>query len=319
MASRNHLHPKENTRARADSAAPLNGRNTISRPKALVKTRIQVLLIALSASLFLGLHFDLKQQFDPEQVRESAEQATMPLRWLGKVAPDFEAEALDGSRFHLADHIGKDIVVLNFFATWCQPCRKEIPELIRFSTANAGQSVLLVAIDAAEERPTVQKFVKDFQMNFPVLMDHPGGVRQKYGVRAYPTTVLIGVDGRIELYEASAIANADVTLTPFLSNNRKILREGRGIATSAYLSAAGHENYRGTAPPQVRDELALTGRAKTISEKMYCLCGCSQRVAECRCKNASNIKKRLKEGGFENQTDEEVIKALGKEFCMGEM
>jgi thiol-disulfide isomerase/thioredoxin len=282
-------------------------------------TRIQVLFIALSASLFLGLHFELKQQFDPEQLRESAEQVTMPLRWLGKTAPDFEAEALDGSRFHLADHIGKEIVILNFFATWCGPCRKEIPELIRFSTANAGRSVLLVAIDAAEERPTVQKFVKDFQMNFPVLMDHPGGVRQKYGVRVYPTTVLIGVRGQIELYEASAIANADVTLSPFLTTNRQLLKEGRGIETSAYVSAASRENYRGAVLPQARDDFALTGRAKTISDKMYCLCGCSQRVAECRCKTASNIKKKLKEGGFESQTDEEVIKALGKEFCMGEM
>ena len=284
-----------------------------------MKTRVQLLCIALAAILFLGLHFDLKQGFDPEQVRESAEQATLPLRWLGKIAPDFEAEALDGSRFRLADHVGKEIVVLNFFATWCGPCRKEIPELLRFSTANAGKSVLLVAVDAAEERPTVQKFVKDFQMNFPVLMDHPGGIRQKYGVRSYPTTVLIGVEGRIELYETSAIANADVTLTPYLSRNQEMLRQGRGIATSAYLSAARREDYRGTAPPQARDEFALTGRAKSISEKMYCLCGCSQRVAECRCKTASNIKKKLKEGGFENQTDEDVMKALGKEFCMGEM
>lgn len=281
--------------------------------------RTRLLSTVLFAALLVGIHFDFKRDFDPQAVQQFADEVSGPALWVNKAAPDFEEPLLDGTPFHLADHIGKQVVILNFFASWCEPCRQEMPELDRFRKSELGRSVLFVGIDAAEERPAVDKLVKDFAIDFPVIIDHPNGVRTKYGVKAYPTTVLIDAQGKITLYETSAIMNADVSLGAPVRNAAEALRRGHAATKEIYLETVKQENYRQIAPTARRTSPELTGRGRTIADKMFCLCGCSKKLLDCECKTATGMKGKLKAGGWEAQSDQEVMQSLGKEFCMGGM
>ena len=281
-----------------------------------MSNRPLLLLISLFAFLLLGLHFSIKKQPDPEEVREAADASSAAAKWQGRVAPDFELPTLTGERFQLADHVGRQVVLINFFATWCEPCRAEMPELVRFAEQNSGKPFLLVAVDAGEDRALVEKFVSEFHLRPPVGIDSGRSLQRRLGVRAFPTSVLVGADGRILLYESTAILNADVSLRPLLESQLEVIRSGRGITREAYQTAAQRENYRDIALPARSSGIVLTGRAKSIAERMGCLCGCSNKLEACSCQTATGMKKKLKEENFEGKTDDDIAKELGKEFCM---
>ena len=268
-------------------------------------------------SLFLtGLHIGIKKQPDPGQIQRASDFVSAPAKWLGRVAPSFELDLLDGTKFRLADHVGREVVLLNFFATWCEPCRTEMPELLRFQEQNAKQPFLLVAIDAGEETKLVQSFAEEFHLKIPVGIDRMRRLGRQFAVSAYPTSILIGADGRVLLYEASAIANADASLKPLVEPQLERIRSGKGISKEAYATAAASENYRGVVAPERNSGILLQGRARTIAEKTGCLCGCSNKLLDCSCQTATGMKKKLKEGNFGNKSDGEIITELGREFCM---
>jgi len=274
------------------------------------------LAILLFSLLLMGLHIGIKKQPDPGQIQQASDLASAPGKWLGRMAPPFELDLLDGTTFRLADHVGREVVLLNFFATWCEPCRAEMPELARFQEQNAKQPFLLVAIDAGEETKLVQSFVEKFHLKNPVGIDRLRKLGRQFAVSAYPTNVLIGADGRVLLYEVSAIANADVSLKPLVDPQLELIRSGKGASKEVYEAAAASENYRGVRKPERASGILLQGRARTIAEKTGCLCGCTNKLLDCSCQTATGMKKKLKEGNFGNKSDAEVLAELGREFCM---
>jgi peroxiredoxin len=276
-------------------------------------------LIALGSAVpLLGMHWALKRQVKPEDVAHLTRFVSRPTQWQGRVAPSFELPTLEGETFRLADHVGREVVVLNFFATWCGPCREEMPELARFHAKNASRPVRLVAIDDEEKKDLVAAFVERLEIPFAVLLDEPGNVVEAYGASSLPTTVVIGADGRILLYQTGAIRNADVTLEPVLAPELLRLERGEGISREAYLEAARTERYP-SATPAPPESAGLQGRALEIARKMDCPCGCDDKVGECGCKTAKSIKTRLASSALEGRADEDVIRELNKEFCMGGM
>lgn len=115
------------------------------------------------------------------------------------VAPDFVLSDARGARYALADYRGKT-VLLNFWATWCPPCRAEVPDLVEFDESIADGSVALVSINQTFSEPStesVAKFAQDFGIEYPILLDEGGRVSRAYGVRGIPTTFVIGPDGLI--------------------------------------------------------------------------------------------------------------------------
>ena len=167
-----------------------------------------LILIFLAALVFL--HLGMKRQPEKIKMEQFSDSVRTPQKWQGKIAPDFNLTLLDGERFRLSEHIGKKIIILNFFATWCGPCKEEMPELNRFSLANAGKPILLIGIDDNEKRSVVEEFIGKYGVTFPVGIDTSNEIQRSYGVRSFPTTVLIGLDGSIQLYELGAISNADI-------------------------------------------------------------------------------------------------------------
>ncbi len=113
---------------------------------------------------------------------------------LGKMTPDFTLTDVSGKEIHLSDFRGK-AVVLEFWATWCEPCRAELPVLQKLHADHPEVAVL--GINVGENQDVVLKFATQSQISYPILMGHREKVLDDYDARALPTVVVIGTDGKI--------------------------------------------------------------------------------------------------------------------------
>ena len=121
--------------------------------------------------------------------------ARKPQPAIGYPAPDFALTTLDGQSIALAD-LADTPIVLNFWATWCGPCRREMPSL-QAASERYGDDVLIVGVDQAEDPRTVQRFVDELGLTFPIPMDTDGSIGQRYNVTGLPTTYFIDSRGII--------------------------------------------------------------------------------------------------------------------------
>jgi peroxiredoxin len=114
----------------------------------------------------------------------------------GKLAPDFLLETLDGGELSLSDLRGQ-AVALNFWASWCAPCRKEIPQLVAASDQFAEQGLVVVGANLQESPDTIRRYAEDFGMDFPIALDRTGSVADEYRLLGIPTTYFIDRQGVI--------------------------------------------------------------------------------------------------------------------------
>lgn len=115
---------------------------------------------------------------------------------LGQKAPDFKLVDLEGNDVRLSDYKGKG-VFLNFWGTYCEPCKAEMPAMNRQYEKYKSQGVEILAVNVDEQDVVVEKFVKQYQLTFPVVIDKGGEVMQAYNISPIPTTFLIDKDGII--------------------------------------------------------------------------------------------------------------------------
>ncbi|AMA72421.1 MULTISPECIES: TlpA family protein disulfide reductase [Aneurinibacillus] len=115
---------------------------------------------------------------------------------VGFHAPNFSLIGLDGKTYHLSE-INKPVLI-NFWASWCGPCRAETPVLIRlYKKYNGKFEILAVNVTANDKQENAKKFAAFFQIPFPVLFDKNGDITEKYQVAHFPTNVFINEDGEI--------------------------------------------------------------------------------------------------------------------------
>jgi len=118
----------------------------------------------------------------------------------GSTASDFTARDIDGKTVKLSEYLGKNAILLNFWATWCEPCVAEFPHLRKMYDANKtkGLVILGVAMDGPESIANVAPFARRQQLNFPVLLDDDSHVASLYNPKkSAPLSVLIDKQGRI--------------------------------------------------------------------------------------------------------------------------
>jgi len=115
---------------------------------------------------------------------------------IGSPAPNFALQDLDDNLVNLEEAIGK-VVLLNFWATWCGPCKVEMPSLERTYAEFKDEGFIVLAVDFDEPVEAVRAFKEELNLEFPILLDPGGEVQRTYRVLGYPTSVLIDREGLI--------------------------------------------------------------------------------------------------------------------------
>jgi len=112
------------------------------------------------------------------------------------VAPNFELEDLNGNKHQLKSYIGKTVIV-NFWAVWCAPCRKEIPAMNRALAELKDENITMLGINVGDKKKAITAFSKEYPMDFTVLMDKDGAVSQHWQVTGFPTTYIVNQQGHL--------------------------------------------------------------------------------------------------------------------------
>jgi peroxiredoxin len=142
----------------------------------------------------------------------------VPVPSEGSPAPDFALTGISGEKVRLSDFRGR-VILLNFWASWCPPCREEIPALLSLDKAMAGKRfrMLAVAIDKGG-RDTIMKFLGREGLNLPVLLDPDGLVAKTYGITGVPETYIIDKTGTIRKKIIGPLDWSDVSVIRYLDN-----------------------------------------------------------------------------------------------------
>jgi len=111
-------------------------------------------------------------------------------------APDFTLASESGKTYHLADFRGQ-VILINFWATWCPPCRREMPSMNRMWQKIKGKGVQVFAVNVGEDADTIFEFLGAYPVSFPLLMDQDGSVVKKYPVTGLPTTYIVNPQGKV--------------------------------------------------------------------------------------------------------------------------
>lgn len=127
----------------------------------------------------------------------------------GQRAPDFGLEMLDGTKVSLSDYRG-DVVLLNFWATWCEPCRAEIPAIEAVFQARQGEPFVVLGVNSQESREVIIPFVKEMGMTYPVLLDGTGRVTQTYRGPGLPMSLVLDREGVIRFRHAGVLTEAQL-------------------------------------------------------------------------------------------------------------
>jgi peroxiredoxin len=155
----------------------------------MIKKAITVLLLLLFFAIALT------QAIGNEDQDTNAGTAVIATAEVAQQAPDFTLTSLGGKEVKLSNFKGRKVMI-NFWATWCPPCKAEMPAMQKlYDHANGYMDILAINIDPQND---VAGFVRENQLTFPILLDETGKVNENYSIISIPTTYLINEEGRIE-------------------------------------------------------------------------------------------------------------------------
>jgi peroxiredoxin len=198
-----------------------NGQSTITNPsipiiinaQAMSKTnavKILVLLLILSGAAILAVRLRSPRPVD-----------------LGDRAPDFTLPTLTRGSLSLHD-FGRQVVVLNFWATWCPPCVEETPSLERFAEQMRLQGVTVMGVSVDEDAGALQTFATEQQLSFPILRDPSRSIAHLYGTFLFPETYIIDQKGRVAEKLIGAVDWQDPRIISFV---QELVRKKGGQGT----------------------------------------------------------------------------------------
>jgi thiol-disulfide isomerase/thioredoxin len=116
--------------------------------------------------------------------------------WTGGGTPALALEDLDGRPHRLESYRGK-VVLINFWATWCEPCREEMPSIDRLQRSMSGRPFVVLAVNLAEPHSRIRAYLEKTPVGFTILLDRDTNVAKAWKARILPATYVVGPDGRI--------------------------------------------------------------------------------------------------------------------------
>lgn len=155
------------------------------------------------------------QEVEAEATDEGVEENQKPVIGLevGNKAPDFQLDTLSGDSVKLSDFRGHRVMI-NFWATWCPPCRAEMPDMEKF---HQDKEIVILAVNLTDTESSIKdvnKFADEYQLTFPILMDSNLDVSTLYHIHPIPTTYMIDSNGLIS-FKAFGAMNYDMMVQEF--------------------------------------------------------------------------------------------------------
>ncbi|MDR2210831.1 MAG: TlpA family protein disulfide reductase [Spirochaetaceae bacterium] len=151
---------------------------------------------ALICVIFLFLLPAAGQSGLSREIEQAFAEANLPVLRQRAFPPDFSLSLLGSGQITLSRLKGK-VVILNFWATWCPPCRMEMPSMEALYGRFKNRNFEILAVDCAEKAPVVQRFIQNNKYSFPVALDSSGEVSSQYGISGIPTSYILDQEGRI--------------------------------------------------------------------------------------------------------------------------
>ena len=197
---------------------------------------IWVLAGVLFAAVTVWVHYEVKVKMSPGGAGGGVSLQQSGKLSVGEAIPGFAAIDLDGANLALSEFHDREVVVLDFWATWCQPCVRGMPSLQALHDEFDGRGVEFLAVNVGEEPEIVRDFMEQQEFTFRVVMDQEENVRTLYGLRGIPQLIIVGMDGHVEHIEVGypAINSMEAARMQRL---RKLL-EDLTAETAAALSGA---------------------------------------------------------------------------------
>ena len=178
----------------------------------IIRIRLQkwgMSVILLAMALVVGVIIILLV-FPREQPTQQS--AVESAQFVGKLAPDFTLPALDGTKVSLSQFGGKPVLI-NFWASWCLPCREEMPKLVQSYESHKAEGFMLLGVNLtySDTLPDVLAFANEFNIIFPVLLDKDGAVAEKmYQIPGIPTSVFVNRAGTIERIQVGVMTGRQI-------------------------------------------------------------------------------------------------------------
>ena len=199
-----------------------------------------------------------------------------------KPIPDLTMTTLDGETIATRDLAGK-VVIVNFWATWCAPCRAEIPDLVKLQTQYKDHLIIIGVLSEDAPGPHVSRFAADYKINYPIVPETKELLAAFPGIYALPTTFMVGPDGRMMQKHIGQIRPAQIELETRVLAKLPVDAEVEYEAEDKEAVLAS--NARATEIPGV-DLSVLTAEQKTLALNRLndepCGCGCGMTIAQCR-------------------------------------
>jgi cytochrome c biogenesis protein CcmG/thiol:disulfide interchange protein DsbE len=175
---------------------------------------VPVAVIGVVVALLALLAYGLASNEPDRGIEEALERGER------EPAPELELPRLSGNGVGSLDDYRGQVVVLNFWASWCEPCREESPLLQRWHERLVKRDATVLGVDAFDEIGRARAFVEEYDLEYPMLRDGEGATRESYGILGFPETFVIDREGRI-----AAIARGPVDADFMRERVAPLLRE----------------------------------------------------------------------------------------------
>ncbi len=163
-------------------------------PWLLLGINLALLVVLVSAVWFLAWY--LRREEPGRVVPSAGDFLAAQALTVGSPAPEFSLPRLEGGEIRLSEFRGRPVLI-NFWASWCAPCRAEMPELERVAQEYEAAGLVVVGINQLEDPETVAQFVQEFSLTFPIALDRDGTTSRDWQVYGIPQTYLVDANGII--------------------------------------------------------------------------------------------------------------------------